>query len=74
MGKGKTFSLSFSCFDSENGGELVLSIYEDSQGMQLEAAFPQVRQALKDGRRSHKAESTEHLGYKEFTKISKGGT
>lgn len=53
---------------------MVFSVYEDSQGMQLEAAFPQVRQALKDGRRSHKAESTEHLGYKEFTKISKGGT
>lgn len=74
MGKGKTFSLSFSCFDMENGGELVLCIYEDSQCMQLEVAFPQVTQALKDGRRSHKAKSTEHLEYKEFTKISKGGT
>lgn len=47
---------------------------KDSQGMQLEVAFPQVTQALKEGRRSHKAESTEHLGYTELIKISKGGT
>lgn len=74
MGKGKTFSLSFFCFDKENEGKLALCIYEDCQGMQLEVAFPQVTQALKDGRRSHKAESTEHLGYKDFTKLSKGWT
>lgn len=57
----------------ENGGELVLCIYTDSQGRQLEVAFPQVTQAQKDGRRWHKPRAQD-LGYKEYTQISKGGT
>lgn len=73
LGKRKNIFLSFSCFDMENGGELVLCIYTDSQGRQLEVAFPQVTQAEKDGRRWHKLRAQD-LGYKEFTQISKGGT